>query len=599
MRSFKGLLAALFFFVAACFLNAAVPEQIPRIVWHVLKIEPGDSQTRALLAGSGFEIIGTTPDGALKVLANSDQRQWLESLGVKTAVLIYDYGRFLAEKNAEAALLAAADEFATGSMGGFFSPEEVLAFVDSLIASDSYGIISDTFHIGLSTWENPIWMVRVSGNSDGDENIPQVFYNSLIHSREAISMMTLLYFLGFIVQNYGVADSVTDLVDSRDLYFLPVFNPDGYEINWRTYRDENKFGLWRKNARDNDENGILDNLDGVDLNRNFDFMWGYNLWGSSNDKRMDNYRGPNSFSEPEAVAVRDFIRSHAFVTALNIHSYGPYLLNPFSYANLHTPDSLTYNRLGAVLTAENGYRYGNATEILGYPANGELTDWEYADTTKNEIIAWALEIGTKEDGFWPPANQITRLARENLSLLFTQARISGFWPQLDSLEQVADSSNSTRVTLHLRFSNTGLLPNREPVTLRLVEHGKGINPIDSVASVQILEAAFPPVFSRDSLKVVFEQWAFSSSVKLAFFEGAQRIRTITAELRRPGEPDYDLDGDGRTSIFDLIALLKVLSFGAPAGEDASKYDLTGDGKVDIFDLLTLLKELSYLQRLKQ
>ena len=198
MKSFKGLMAALFFFVAACLLNAAVPEQIPQIVWHVLKIEPGDSQTRALLAGSGFEIIGTTPDGGLKVLATSDQRQRLESLGVKTAILIYDYGRFLAEKNAEAALLAAADEFATGSMGGFFSPEEALAFVDSLIASDIHGIISDTFHIGFSTWENPIWMVRVSGDSDGDENLPQVFYNSLIHSREGMSLMTLLYFLGFI-----------------------------------------------------------------------------------------------------------------------------------------------------------------------------------------------------------------------------------------------------------------------------------------------------------------------------------------------------------------------------------------------------------------
>ena len=275
MKSFKGLMAALFFFVAACLLNAAVPEQIPQIVWHVLKIEPGDSQTRALLAGSGFEIIGTTPDGGLKVLATSGQRQRLESLGVKTAILIYDYGRFLAEKNAETALLAAADEFATGSMGGFFSPEEALAFVDSLVASDIHGIISDTFHIGLSTWENPIWMVRVSGDSDGDENLPQVFYNSLIHSREGMSLMTLLYFLGFIVQNYGVADSVTNLVNSRELYFLPVFNPDGYEINWRTYRDSSKYGLWRKNARDNNQNGILYNLDVVDLNRNIDFMRGY------------------------------------------------------------------------------------------------------------------------------------------------------------------------------------------------------------------------------------------------------------------------------------------------------------------------------------
>ena len=314
---------------------------------------------------------------------------------------------------------------------------------------------------------------------------------------------------------------------------------------------------------------------------------------------MDNYRGPNAFSEPEAVAIRDFIQSHEFVTALNIHCYGPCLINPFNYADLQTPDSLTYDRLGAALTERNGYEYGNAFEVLNYPANGELTDWEYADTTKNKIIAWALEIGTENDGFWPPANKITSLAEENLALLFTQARISGFWPQLDSLEQVAAQDDSTKLTLHLRVSNTGLLPNREPVTLCLVEAGKGISLIDSVAGFPLLEAAEPPVSATDSLKIDFEQWVFNSSAKLVFFEGEQRIRTVTVELKRPHEPDYDLTADGRTNVFDLLALLRVLTSGVPAGEDSSRYDLTGDSKVDIFDLLALLRKLSYLQQHKQ
>ena len=130
MRSLEGLLAALFFFVAPCLLDAAVPEWIPQAVWHVLKVEPSDSRTRDFLGGSGLEIIAAAPDGAFEVLATPQQRQWLESLGIQTSVLIQDYGRFLAEKNAETALLAAADEFATGSMGGFLSPQEVLSFVN-------------------------------------------------------------------------------------------------------------------------------------------------------------------------------------------------------------------------------------------------------------------------------------------------------------------------------------------------------------------------------------------------------------------------------------------------------------------------------------
>lgn len=68
MRSFKGLLAALFFFVAACLLNAAVPGQIPQIVWHVLKIELGDSQTRLFWLGQGSKLSGP--------LRTADSRCW-------------------------------------------------------------------------------------------------------------------------------------------------------------------------------------------------------------------------------------------------------------------------------------------------------------------------------------------------------------------------------------------------------------------------------------------------------------------------------------------------------------------------------------------
>ena len=45
-----------------------------------------------------------------------------------------------------------------------------------------------------------------------------------------------------------------------ELWFVPVANPDGYDY---TFTEGNR--LWRKNLRDNDGDGVITGLDGVDL----------------------------------------------------------------------------------------------------------------------------------------------------------------------------------------------------------------------------------------------------------------------------------------------------------------------------------------------
>ncbi len=50
----------------------------------------------------------------------------------------------------------------------------------------------------------------------------------------------------------------------------------------------------------------------------------------------------------------------------------------------------------------------------------------------------------------------------------------------------------------------------------------------------------------------------------------------------------DVDSSGRVDIFDLLALLKVLSEHA----STTKSDINSDGNVNIFDLIELLKILS-------
>jgi uncharacterized protein (DUF362 family) len=64
--------------------------------------------------------------------------------------------------------------------------------------------------------------------------------------------------------------------------------------------------------------------------------------------------------------------------------------------------------------------------------------------------------------------------------------------------------------------------------------------------------------------------------------GAKFLASTEPE-RLPG----DCNGDSKTDVFDLLALLKALSSGSQGGQ----YDQNSDGRVDVFDLLALLKTL--------
>ena len=64
------------------------------------------------------------------------------------------------------------------------------------------------------------------------------------------------------------------LLQSTELWFVPIMNPDGYQYTFTNER------LWRKNLRDNDGDGQTTNNDGVDPNRNYPEHFKYDEEGS-------------------------------------------------------------------------------------------------------------------------------------------------------------------------------------------------------------------------------------------------------------------------------------------------------------------------------
>src|SRR3990167_4545160 len=183
-------------------------------------------------------------------------------------------------------------------MGGFYTFNEVVAQLDTMrLLYPNLITVKDS--TGSSIEGRTIWAVKISDNPDVNENEPQVFYNALTHANEQQGMMTVLYFMYYLLENYGTDPEVTYLVDNRELYFVPVINPDGYAYNEQI--SPNGGGMWRKSRRNNG-GGIF----GVDLNRNYGFNWGYDNIGSSPYPQEWNYRGAGPFSEPESQAIRNF-----------------------------------------------------------------------------------------------------------------------------------------------------------------------------------------------------------------------------------------------------------------------------------------------------
>lgn len=310
--------------------------------------------------------------------------------------------------------------FGFGSMGGYYTYAEIQTDLDEMFQLYP-NLITQKFSIGTSIEGRTIWAAKISDNPNINENEPTAGFDALVHAREPQSMATQMYYMWYLLENYGTDPEATYLVNNREMFFVPCFNPDGYEYNRQT--DPNGGGMWRKNRRNNG-NGCY----GIDLNRNFGYMWGYDNIGSSPDPCDETYRGASSFSEPEPQAIRDFAILNNYGTHFNMHTYGGYILYPWGYINAETPDSLTYREFAALLTSFSGYTFGSGGQLLGYNSNGSIRDWMYGELTlKNKTYGYTIEIG---DDFWPQQNEIYPIAQQNLRTMIYQSFLAGEYVQL-------------------------------------------------------------------------------------------------------------------------------------------------------------------------
>ncbi|MFF8274628.1 M14 family zinc carboxypeptidase [Streptomyces lateritius] len=273
---------------------------------------------------------------------------------------------------AEHTLSPGAEKRVTGAGDGVFRPyggpnglkQEILA------TAQAHPGLTKVVSIGKTVKGQDILALKLSKGAKQakDGSRPATLYLSNQHAREWITPEMTRRLMHHYLDGYGKDERVTRIVDTTELWFVLSANPDGYDF---THADPDH-RQWRKNLRDNDGDGRIEAGDGVDLNRNFSYKWGYDDEGSSPDPADETYRGTGPMSEPETRALDAFQRRIGFQYGINYHSAAQLLLYGVGWqVATDTPDDVALKSLAGTpqKSAVPGYRPQVSSEL--YTTNGE------------------------------------------------------------------------------------------------------------------------------------------------------------------------------------------------------------------------------------
>ena len=318
------------------------------------------------LRAHGFDVVGTER-GTPIVVADQPQLAKMEARGWHPAMM--------SAPGAAAAVRIGAQTIASTLVyRDYDDPARgIRFFIDSMVKHNPL-VSVDT--IGLSYQGRPMLAVKIGAKDDSPQR-PNVLFMATYHAREWAATEMALRLIKFLAAPPGSNPRVDSLVQARDIWVLPVANPDGFEYTFTNDR------LWRK-TRSPQAGGAF----GVDMNRNHRQNWGLDDVGSSPDPTSDIYRGPSPASEIETRNVEAFHAAHPPVISVSYHSYaGLLLFSPSAVYGQLSADLPVYrtlagtNQRSAVQDNLPGssrtYDSPNTAWTL-YTTNGEYNDWASA-----------------------------------------------------------------------------------------------------------------------------------------------------------------------------------------------------------------------------
>src|SRR5882762_8936812 len=294
-----------------------------------------------------------------------------------------------------------------------------------------YPALCTSMALPNKTWEgraSAAIRLRVADSA----NRPAVLFTSGVHAAELGGPDSCIYFLFRLLKAYQAktaiilgaktfsADQVRDILDNIDIFVFPCVNPDGRAFV------QTKNEWWRKNRNPN----VGANAVGVDINRNFDFLWSSGI-GSSSTSFADTYKGSAAFSEPETRNIQWMLDTSDPIFFMDIHGFagalvyvwgdaldqsqdpGMSFLNPMwdgkrnstyrEYLNPTDAFLVTHvaDRIISAANAVNGAQYESFQSYSGlYPTTATSDDYAFsrhlAAPNQRKTYAYTLEYRSDE-----------------------------------------------------------------------------------------------------------------------------------------------------------------------------------------------------------
>ncbi len=249
---------------------------------------------------------------------------------------------------------------------------QTIAFLQS--KATTYSNICNLDTIGWSYEGRPILMLKLSDNPTQDEDEPEVLIMGLHHAREWPALATPIFIIDTMTKAYGSVSNITDVINNREVYFIPCVNPDGY------YRSHDQGYDWRKNRH----YFPTYNAYGTDPNRNYDGAENgdaYGAWGAVDQSKashnpQDEVHTGLMPADSEILAVMRFAKARNLDAALSFHTYSELVLWPLGYTYASAPDDSLLTRVGQAIAAQiGGYQPIQSSDL--YPTSGDADDWIY------------------------------------------------------------------------------------------------------------------------------------------------------------------------------------------------------------------------------
>ena len=255
------------------------------------------------------------------------------------------------------------------------------------------GIVdSSVVDVGKSTEDRELWALKLGKGKDH-----KVLFTGCHHAREWISVEVPFLVAKFLIDNYADAPSdelgkrIKHLVDNREIWFVPLVNPDGHlhsvlkQRTWRPNRKEYVFDHDETLRAPRFGGGArtiaikAGSYQGVDLNRNYPSKhWGQETPATSrdpNDCQRGIWAGPSAGSEIETQLIVSLLGAQPFRSGLTYHNFSRLLLYP-PEARKDAFTQFVGKGMSKLIDAHgNPYTYESGDQL--YAVTGDLMEYMY------------------------------------------------------------------------------------------------------------------------------------------------------------------------------------------------------------------------------